>query len=253
MTLICSIYNRTELFPHFINYYTGMGITQFIFGVWNGKNNSSWDYLSTFGTNVILEEGTSDIRTSINDATLQNQLRQKYVDKGEWFSIADLDEFHALHPYTRFSDIAKDAQKQNAEIVMSEFVDRIALNGVLPETITTASLWEQFPVSAPVTRDIVHGVCQKVMLMRGDIEICCGHHPFDETRRKFSKVGQTYHFKWWGNLLEQSTARWHQYEAMNIPWYNESQVLAEHLQRNHCIAVKSSTSSLLYFSPPSSQ
>lgn len=210
-----------------------MGIEGFVLGIWNGKQNEIWDEINEKNyQDMVLESYSGSFFNGLIDSIAKDENRKKYVPKNEWYCICDLDEFHALPLYHSFPKLAKDAEAEGANVVESEFIDRITTDGTILDSIDPVkSIWHQFPLNAPVTKNIVGGYCMKTMLARSDVKVVSGHHK-NGKNKPFSKRGVTYHFKWWGKIIEYQMERWHSYEANNLTWFMESKRLVEHLKKN---------------------
>jgi hypothetical protein len=245
MVLICSIYRNIDLLPHFIKHYRSLGINTFIFGVWEGKSNPLWDDLQKYQENGILFEQTgSGIFSGIKDAKSHNHLRWKYVKKGEWYVIADLDEFHQLEDFRHFQELAKHCEEKGANYVRSQFEDRLTTDGSLPTAIDSQlDIFEQFPVSFPVTLKLVKGETNKIIMARKEVKVGAGHHfvkSFPNFVKKsfpfvkdfhftegfpwlvkcvaLNRVFKTAHFKWWGQVVKSLQSRRINDPPQKLPW-----------------------------------
>jgi glycosyl transferase family 2 len=134
---------------------------------------------------------------------------------GDWWVVADLDEFH-VHDRP-LAALVKDCEAGGYDYVDGAFVDRVADGGRLvdPAPGGQPSLWEQYPLAGQLTARLLDGRPTKVVLARGHVELDVGQHmawtgvpaPHDEM---FSQV---HHFKWDSTVRARLERRVAEYSA----------------------------------------
>lgn len=101
---------------------------------------------------------------------LQNELKKTYVGINELCFILDLDEFVDM------SKLDLKIIEDNAhDLAYGSIVDMFALNGKIIELQPNVSIYEQLPVKTKLT-SFGNRATNKLILTRGHIEHCHGHH-----------------------------------------------------------------------------
>jgi len=172
-----------------------------------------------------------------------------YCEPDSWVIYADLDELQVypggLIPYL------DERERRGHSFARGSLIDRLAPNGELIELQAQPSLWEQFPICAPVTREIVGGWDHKVCAARACVPIVDGgshsvsygygaqwNYWLTHVRPRWrERRVEIHHFKWDSTLphrvrnkLEGAGGdldRWHGSEFMD-----EYRRLDEHLRRH---------------------
>ena len=142
---------------------------------------------------------------------------RRVVEPGEWYIVADLDEFHLLTP-----------PSEHDSAVLARFVDRISLDGKLNEIDQTRTLDEQFPLCFNPSMIVPPMGTMKVAMVRAPAEFTAGHH-MCTVNAYAEDVGETHHFKWHGAKL----LAWLQHRA-NLTHYDpsfESRAFLDHIAR----------------------
>lgn len=195
MLVIFSVFDRIQLLPYFLRYYSLIGATQFVCGLHNGETNPLYKEIVNFKSTYDLH-----IRVSVicnveqyceTDVTLgMNNIRKEFAAKYGWYCIADLDEFHFFEGKTML-DVAKEADERGYDAVHGVFFDRIAADGTFPEI--EPPLDKTFPLVCNLTQ-LCDQRCAKIVLAKSHIEITNGHH--DAKANVWRNVAQVHHFKW---------------------------------------------------------
>lgn len=149
------------------------------------------------------------------DPAFATQLYNEAMNKrpGEWWIIADPDEFHLYFDDIR--QIIDECEAQGWSFVGGHFLDRFGPGGTLPKVEDT-DIWRQFPM-AGVTRSIVTksaliGKAEgwapswKICLAKGGVRLAAGQHC---VLKEEGVVGyplkrglvQVHHFKWDSTVL----------------------------------------------------
>lgn len=157
----------------------------------------------------------------------------------DWYIPVDLDEFHIVKGYDNVYKLAEALNAEGAEYVASGFVDRITEDGSIPLTIDPdIPILTQFPRSCRISDTIVNAWCDKVSLAKPHVLAMGGHHapggPGGQTKyKKFSVMGQTYHFKWFGPLYEKEKEKFQTYTSQGRVWVREQALLLEWLDAHN--------------------
>lgn len=234
LRVLSSISYDAALLPHFVDYYRGLGVENFAISVHEQRPGilAVVEALAaTLGPGITLHPASAwQERTGVEGAN-KNDLRRRVAQLEDWLIPADLDEFIQF-PLPLPALIGKLIEA-DAQCVMGRFRDRLAWDGVLVPTAPTPSVWEQYPLEADISSQLVKGLCTKVVLCRDDCEIGSGHHFVRGTARVLSGTsGIVHHFKWRAGLADALTQRVAIYRREKVPWVDESErvlaYLAEH-------------------------
>jgi len=207
------------LLPYFLRYYCCKGVTRFICGLHQGQQNEHLidireklrGYAYTIGCSYF--EDFSGER----DAVAQNRLLADVLAPGEWYLVADPDEFHYHAAFATFIEMRTAAEKEGADYVGSYLLDRLQNDGKLADLDLRFSLDEQFPLVARLTERILGGCCDKVVMARCGIAISPGHHFAEGKGASFTC--ETHHFKWQGSdFLERIHERRRSYKKQNLEY-----------------------------------
>jgi inorganic pyrophosphatase len=98
---------------------------------------------------------------------VRTALRQSGATPATWVlhgAMTDLHEFPAP-----IREIISAADAIGIKGIFGTVVDRVAADGSLPPIFPTPSLWEQFPMSCQLTKNIAHGSAERAMLCRFEV------------------------------------------------------------------------------------
>lgn len=235
ITVICSIHTNIELLPHFITHYKSMGVENFIFGVWSGKNNPIWENIKQFETDSIKFIKSYDEPLSEPPETaFANRIRTEFLKENDWYIPTDLDEFHVFDKNVNVFDVIDDLNRNGEDCVLGQMVDRTTLDGSIPLHITeTPSIWEQFPKNCYLTRELLGAYDKKISLSKQPLYIIEGHHgTYNGIGVISKKESKCYHFKWFGDLLKKEETKLQRYREMGFTYYTENEKLVNILKFN---------------------
>jgi len=223
--VICNIYSKSNryksLLPHFINHYVELGV-DCIFFICETKTKEHIDSLKLHLDKIkyqIIDDGSmSDPigRVGYNDSIRINNLKNQingdsFVDDavsgGCWYIPADIDEFHEIKPFKSFKELQTSCENEGANFVKSDMVDRIAMGYILPKNIDIAiPIKKQFPLEKNITKDIMQAYDFKCIFLNSQVDIKEGHHNVhnSEAWKSYSKKFITNHYKWFGDVLNDS-------------------------------------------------
>ncbi len=229
--LVCSIgVGRDEDFRlpflyHFLRHYLGLGVPASNFLITLHATDDS-DLLSPAA--VIRNFGILKIRTRresydchlFHDAILAAITSCAHDD---WVLCVDFDEYVEL-PF-ELPELISQLETRNLNAMKGTLVDRISEDGGLPEVRLEPGLWQQFPLAAPLTGELVAGCAEKVCLFQAPLKPRLGHHFLtDDSEARFARgTMNVHHFKWDATLvprLERTRRRFAQ-EPERYYWRDE--------------------------------
>ncbi len=223
MILFFNIHRDYGVLPYFLRYYHARGVTRFVCGIYQGHKNKHYRdiktklnpyshdlYCSYFGT-----------LNSQRDAVAQDRKRKEILKPGQWYLVADVDEFHFHPAFETFKAMRVAASKEGVDYVGSILLDRLPVDGVIKDLDLDLTLDEQFPWAASLTENNLGGWNAKIVMARSHIPIFLGHHTTAGKRASFTC--QTHHFKWQGeDLLSRLRRRSASYQRQKLAWWTES-------------------------------
>lgn len=229
MKMLLNIAHDVALLDHFYEHYKVMGITEFHIGILEGAEwlhqVERWAFKKGIRTHRFKME---DRMQGARDSVDQNDTRKAVIDPGEWYAVADLDEFVVFASGKSFPEMVDAAQICGCNVVTGGMYDRITADGELPEELWE-NIWDQFPVCLELTKHLVGGNSSKMVLARGDVVITHGHHADPSVQSLH--VAQVHHFKWRASVVTMLERRMEEYKAAGRCWQDSFNVL-EHLNKN---------------------
>jgi hypothetical protein len=222
MLVICPIFDRCDLLPFYLRYYTRLGATQFVVALWNGERNPVFEVVKSY-TNWPIE-----IRTSIeclvkdyngpDESHGLNQIRLEFKERGfPWYCLADLDEFCWFKDGKTMPQIVAEAEAAGFNAVHGTFYDRLARNGKFPPIGEV--LDDTFPLTAEITK-AMGATTGKVPLSHIDLAVESGHH-YTKGKPWWNQV-EVHHFKWTDGVVGRLRERDMYFTAQGLPWSGES-------------------------------
>lgn len=195
-------------------------MSRVLIGVHSGEDSPCWEQIQRAIRRypaICVESYRSEFSTE-GERACKQRLCDKFIADGEWWAVADLDEFHQ-YPLP-LPKLIKAAETRGSDHVLGTMVDRLAADGSLP-AVRTGDLWRQYPCVAKLTQNLLGGVVQKVMLVKGRGKLGTGHHWLWEGRPAPER-GLVHHFKWNNRVLERLEERLAVFNRQRIPWAIES-------------------------------
>jgi Glycosyl transferase family 2 len=208
----------TGLLDAAIAHYRGLGVESFhitghIESFDDPEFRRAQDVLTRHGLAfAAVHQGPWD--EDLNAYLIRAQMRRH---PGDWWVVADLDEFHV---YDRpLTDIITACQAGGYDYVMGALLDRVAADGTLPALDPATSIWAQYALAGLVTLRVLRAVTSKVTLARGDVRLHLGQHGALTGRSLPAAEGfaQVHHFKWTDSVLPRLTQRVRAYSSGD--WY----------------------------------
>jgi hypothetical protein len=244
--LVCCIgVSESEFFSkpllrHFVEHYLGMGILRenFVLTLHSTSTEDNIDpcvsFLSRYGLtpSAYLIEEYDCYRFYEKDFELMERL-----PRDAWVILVDFDEF-IFFP-SCLSEFIEKLEAENYDLVWGKLMDRIGRGGFLSPIQNQTPLWDQFPQSHPITRDIVRGDDQKTCLFRNYLKPNLGHHSIRNltAARPFLECLAVYHFKWDLSLPSRIEKRIAQFDGNRVryPWFGELYNLARQIEGERLI------------------
>ncbi len=227
---VASIYHLPKYFlNHILNHYTIQGVDKFVFAVncknaWNELYNASNNY------NIELHKETKSWWVN-NDSDFKNKIR-KTLNNTDWIIPADLDEFHFHQDFKSLKNLANNIKDYDG--IYSTLVDKITIDGTIPsELLPNVPLSIQFPKTSFIGKNIMTHSSNKILMCRPHIPIYGGHHYISNNYKIFSPNGTTFHYKWFGNVLERQKERMNEHLKQKSGWHIETQKLLNYLEETN--------------------
>ena len=189
--LITVIGHGTNLLSHFIEHYK-KHVDEIIIAVYETELYPNLtDEVTEIIKNYTNVRITITIKERIFDWEKVTQLYNfvKSKTKGEWFVIADIDEFH-LYPNDDLRGLIKDCEENNWDIVRGGFIDRIGRDGEFSELVNDESIWEQFPNAGFFRYPMSKACPNKICIMKGYVDVTSGQH--------YAKIEDQTTWRWQG-------------------------------------------------------
>jgi hypothetical protein len=210
---------KTELnlVRHFLDHYTRLGVDRFLVTL-HGKDG---DPRLADMRRLLSSRGITPVsQTPIYSAAVKHgnvvETLDKYCNSDDWVLLADVDELQIFpEPLPQFLE---RCESQGYAFIRGQMIDRVAEHGRLPTIDPDASLWMQFPYSAPVTPELTGGWVHKVCVHRGWLRPGeGGSHCLSYDVDKHRNYATTYrdmhgypipveihHFKWDASLVKRT-------------------------------------------------
>lgn len=233
---------------HFIRHYLSLGILPndilvLLHTTATSFDNTTLPMLNRWNVSVVEWIGPFS-----SAAKLYHQIALlALASKRDWLLYADVDEFARFT--LPLSMVVNRLQRENCTHMFGTFVDRVSADGSLLVPKLDKPLGEQFPRECHVTKTLLHGTTQKVVLVRGDLRAGSGHHvimPFQlfgkngwvpptktsvPLRQAASNVVID-HYKWVaGVIVTLAERRAHYRDVLKLSWWRESNAFLEEFRR----------------------
>jgi hypothetical protein len=208
--MICSvalIHDGTSILSHFLKHYQDLGVDSILLGA----EMRLYDEVSTiarvFGVQV-----TPFRQKRFNDPGNQEieqlLLRLHGIEDDDYVLYLDCDEFQE-YP-APLKEIVAEMDRRDLWAARGWFVDRLASDGTFRPITNEPTLDEQFPIKCHVTRNIVGGWDQKIMVCRGRVRLMEGHHDTFNATYGIEPIPGAYrvhHYKWTRGVVERMRYR----------------------------------------------
>jgi hypothetical protein len=189
--LLTVIGHGTKLLPHFIEHYQKQ-VDEIVIAVYETElHQKIGDEVKQIIESYDNVNVSIEIKERLYDWEKVTQLYNfiKMKSSGDWFVIADIDEFH-LYPNNDLRTLISDCEKNNWDIVRGGFIDRIGGGGEFVELKNDESIWRQFP-NAGFFRYPMSSACpNKICVVKGYVDVTPGQH--------YAKINDHTTWRWQG-------------------------------------------------------
>ena len=154
--------------------------------------------------------------------------RQREQYPGDWFVLADVDEFHK-YPVDLRATI-EECDRKGYDYIRGCFIDRIARDGRFPPLTTDRPIGEQFPLGATLTNPVLGADPRKVVAVKGALPLFKGqHHAIAGVACPARECyAQVHHFKWVEGVGERLAERAETLRRQGAAHWVESARFAEY-------------------------
>lgn len=209
LVALIGVKSSPHLVSHFLRHYDALGITRFLIVLHaeagDRRAAEVKRRLREHAVEPVME--VQEYSARLKHAHCRTVVR-RHCPPQSWVVYADLDEFQ-LYPGGLTACLGEH-ERRGRWFVRGAMIDRLATGGELIEIQATPSIWEQFPICAPLTRDIIGAWHRKVCAARASVPIADGGaHCIDyglglpsnywmthHLPRWHDKRAEIHHFKW---------------------------------------------------------
>lgn len=230
MKLFFACDSDTQLLPHFLKHYRGLGFTQFYCSSTDSGLKSQGDLF------VIPHCRNSGLGyfPSLQRAFVK-LIRETAIADNEWYGVTELDEFH--HYDQPIADLVAKFDAANCDAVFGKLIDRVAADGSLPELRADIPIHQQFPRTSTISGAILGACPQKVMLIRGYKQVDGGNHSLSSPHKQWHTYYTVNHFKWHANILKRLRERVAMPTDHGDGWLAGNRKVLEHWNKTRSVLV----------------
>lgn len=235
--VLTGITGHTGLLEPFVDYYRNLGVSEIIAALFMHDIDDKYIIKRLIALNISvckIYEQPYNVMQVIKD-------RESYLPslKDTWVLYPDLDEF-MVFPSNNMMGYLHECDKNGIRWIKASLIDRITRDGTLP-ILDPNNLFQQFPVSCHITRDVLKATDTFAIAS-------CGHNIIDRYvfYRKYCNITQSgsvivNHFKWHQGVVDRLKKRVSHYQAIGNYWWDESQRFIEHINQNGKINICSAS------------
>lgn len=234
---VTAIVHGYELLPYYFDYYRDLGVEKFVLACEPATVDGTGElqrFLAAQSDLQLLDVPRTYKRSNLV-GMIEEEVRLRIGRSDDWLIPADIDE---LNQYPcELPELVRRLERNGYTHVEGVLSDRLAprgeLVGLKPKS-AGVSLWEQYPMEAPVTQRIARGHIEKVLISRGDLGWTMGHHHMraSPALAAYPENGVAHHFKWRDGVMR--TLSWRvkneRRVGAGLPWAEESVRLHEYLE-----------------------
>ncbi len=230
-----AVLHDSGLLPYFVAHYRAVGADRFAIAV--DRDGTGAAEALAYGDaqpDIDVLEVTPRYRRNRLVGSNEEDIRRAVAGPRDWVVPADLDE---LNQYPGdLPDLVGRMERAGAVQLVGHLVDRLAADGRMAPLAPVGrgrSLWDQYPLEAPLTTRFTQGETAKVLVARGDQALGLGHHRVvGEPAPAWPESGRAHHFKWREGLTAMLRWRIDHERRARMPWVVESERLLEILERS---------------------
>jgi len=222
---MCHAHYDEAYVPHFLQYYQDQGVDH-CYLIFNANEDIDERYFEKkyCAHNVSLFFAYGEWNAKFSEEHKYKLLRQLAVTSNDWIINVDIDE-HVETDSGTLKDKVEEMISNGENCCRGIMVDRIAIDGSLPEIKQDTTLSEQFPLTYDITRSVLRAETRKIPITRGDLDVTGGSHYLTEKAKAISTFNDevliVQHYKWNKNVIEKLEERIKTHK--NIPHRRESQ------------------------------
>ena len=195
-----------DLLPHWLEHYTNLGVDRILLGIFDDVPARNREQIETWSAHWPL---TTFRQTWKNEHELAHEEQRRTACRlagagpDTWIIHTDLDELHEFP--APLKEIIATCEVMDINTISGEFLDRVAADGTLAPILPSPSLFQQFPVGCQLTKNLLRGWTQKIMLARFCVACGVGHHIGSNVKAHCVPIGRpdqyiVHHFKWHADL-----------------------------------------------------
>ena len=220
---------RLPLLPWFVRHYRACGVTAFYINL-HFDSGYGADQQAHFveRANAIL--GALDLRLhsafscpydSRANRQRHDQIQSEIAARSPWIVWADSDELHELPD--DLSSLTAHMSRNSIDFAAGCLVDRMARRG-FPALREDISPWREFPLGTDITRSVLQGCANKILLTRADARLSEGNHVIRAAAvpKRLSGIYPVHHFKWDASVVTRLGRRLEDDWKQRCPWWPES-------------------------------
>jgi len=221
---MCSLDFDEDYIPHFFKYYNSQGVDRHLLILHSKEPADEKFYLAKYsGENTNIFFVCGEWNANLSKSVRHGVLKKMGVGKNDWVINLDIDE----HVETDCGTLKAKIEQMVANgenCCRGRMIDRIAIDGSLPEIKKDQPLSNQFPLVYDFTRKVLRAESKKIPITRGDLSVTGGSHYLTKESKDVAvfnpEILIVEHYKWSSNVVEKLKERFETHK--NIPHRKES-------------------------------
>ena len=212
-----------DLLEQFLEYFMGLGVDGFLVHI----NDQTGDGEFVDAAREIMDDyptTVTDVWTGPYDhyQRVEHDARalERHMNEGDWVLIPDLDEFPEYSMPLR--DLLRECQEAGYNAIRGHFVDRLSVDGHLPEFRRDECAFSQFPNCAQVTGRLLKAQTRVLTAVRGTVPknrhfVTDGSPALRGQALRFCPTEdvRVHHFKWSANAISRMRTRYLRYKELH--------------------------------------
>ncbi len=232
---VVSVYDHAELLPHFLEHYARLGVRMMLVSV---RDEEAYERVRTLATDYparIVYTPAAFFADSDKAAVEAALVDTETDDPDAYVMHLDLDEFQEYPAPLRA--VVAEMNRHEDWAIRGWIVDRLAPGGELSPVRSSPTIFEQFPVEAHVSANLLGAWTQKIMLCRKRVRLKGGcRHDTENAYYDRVPIGdggqyRVLHFKWLAGLAERLERRLNE-PGTGGPYQRECRAFLDHYRRH---------------------
>ncbi len=224
-----------RLLPPLLQHYRNLGLEQRLVVL---NTRSPFDRSISRARKIVYESGALLAKVWVEtdwnakQHLIREEVLQAHCAKEDWVVTSDIDEFH-IYPQA-VTAMVEYCERKGYDYVTGGVIDRISRDGRFP-VLRPDDLWNQFPLEAKVTENIMKACCDKVVLCRAWVKNNLGQHFAEPGARPCPKEElfvKVHHFKWDRTVRRRSGIRLKELLKGRHYWWVENDRFLRYLKEN---------------------